>query len=146
MAVHFPIALLLSGWLFEVTGFFINRQIFHKTAFYLLVMGMLGTAGSWFVGRAAGSGMDDGALNKAMELHERAATLSLWLSITSVLIYAGIYIFKYNQYWLRTIAVVVFTGLAASIARTGYLGGQLVYKHGAGVELSLPDFQNPDEK
>jgi len=34
----------------------------------------------------------------------------------------------------------------SAILRTGYLGGQLVYKHGAGVELALPDFSNPDEK
>jgi hypothetical protein len=29
--------------------------------------------------------------------------------------------------------------LISSKARTGYLGGQLVFKHGAGIELALPD-------
>jgi uncharacterized membrane protein len=107
---------------------------------------MLGTVVSYLAGNAAGEGMEEGTLNKAMELHEQAATISLWLTIITALVYAGIYFLKFNKRWLKIIAVLLFTGVIASIARTGYLGGQLVYKHGAGVELALPDFSSPDEK
>jgi hypothetical protein len=37
----------------------------------------------------------------------------------------------------------LFTAVIGAIARTGDLGGQLVYKHGAGIKLELPDFSNP---
>lgn len=144
MLVHFPIALLIVGFLFEMISFIYKKEFFHQSAFYLLVLGMLGTVASYLAGQSAGEGMEEGALSKAMELHEQAATISLWLTIITALVYAGIFIFKYNKNWLKIMAVLLFAGVIVSIARTGYLGGQLVYKHGAGVELALPDFSNPD--
>lgn len=146
MVVHFPIALLLVGFLFETISFFYKKEFFRQSAFYLLMLGMLGTVVSYLAGNAAGEGMEEGPLNTAMELHEQAATISLWLTIITALVYAGVYFLKYNRSWLRIIAVSLFAGVIGSIARTGYLGGQLVYKHGAGVELALPDFSNPCEK
>jgi len=146
MAVHFPIALLITGFLFEIVSFFYKKQFFRQSALYLLVLGMLGVLISYIAGHAAGEGVEEGPLNKAMGLHEQAATISLWLTLITALLYAGIYFFKYNNNWLRIIATLLFAGVIGSIARTGYLGGQLVYKHGAGVELALPDFATPDEK
>ncbi len=34
--------------------------------------------------------------------------------------------------------ILLYTLLVVAVARTGYLGGQLVFSHGAGVELALP--------
>jgi uncharacterized membrane protein len=145
MAVHFPIALLLVGFLFEVISFFYKKDFFKLSAFYLLLLGTIGTIVSYFAGEAAGDGMEEGTLGKAIELHEQAATIALWLTIITALVYTIIHLLKYRKGWLRIIAVILFAGVIGSIARTGYLGGQLVYKHGAGVELALPDFSNPDE-
>ena len=84
-----------------------KKEFFRQSAFYLLILGMLGTVASYFAGTAAGGGMEAGALNKAMELHEQAATLSLWLSIITVLLYAGLHFSKYKRSWLRMIAVLM---------------------------------------
>lgn len=146
MVVHFPIALLMTAFLFEVVSFFYKKEFFHQSSFYLLMLGTLGTVAAYLAGNAAGEGMEEGPLNKAMELHEQAATIALWLTIITALLYAGIYFFKLNKGWLKIVCILLFTAVIGSIARTGYLGGQLVYKHGAGVELALPDFSSPDEK
>ena len=146
MAVHFPIALLIVGFLFELISFFYKKEFLRQSAFYLLILGMLGTVVAYLAGNAAGAGMEEGDLKNAMELHEQAATISLWLTIVTSLLYAVAFIFKHNTRWLRSIGVLLFAAVIASIARTGFLGGQLVYKHGAGVELALPDFSTPDEK
>ena len=146
MVVHFPIALLMVGFLSEWISIYFNKDVFRQFAFYLLILGTLGTIVSYLAGRAAGEGMDEGALNTAMELHEQAATISLWLTFTTSLVYVGIYKLNYNKAWLRIVGLLLFTSVIGSIARTGYLGGQLVYRHGAGVELVLPDFSNHDEK
>ena len=146
MLVHFPIALLIVAFLFEIISFFYKRAFFRQSAFYLLLSGMLGTVVSYLAGNAAGEGMNEGPLGKAMELHEQAATISIWLTIITALLYTGIYFLKYNRSWLRIIALLLFAAVVGSIGRTGYLGGQLVYKHAAGVELALPDFSNPEEK
>ena len=108
MAVHFPIALLIVGFLFEVISFFYKKEFFRQSAFYLLILGMLGTVVSYLAGNAAGEGMEEGALNKAMELHEQAATISLWLTIITALVYAGIYFLKYKKGWLRIICCITF--------------------------------------
>ena len=120
MVVHFPIALLLVGFLFEAISFFYKKEFFRQSAFFLLILGMLGTVVSYLVGNAAGEGIEEGSLKKAMELHEQAATISLWLTIVTALVYAGIYFLKYNKSWLRVIAVLLFTGVIGSIARAGY--------------------------
>ena len=107
------------------------------------MLGTLGTIASYLAGNAAGEGMEEGPLAKAMELHEQAATIAIWLTGFTAAVYLAITFFKYQKNWARFVSVVLFAGVIAAIARTGYLGGQLVYKHGAGVELALPDFSNP---
>ncbi|MGZ5254755.1 MAG: DUF2231 domain-containing protein [Flavitalea sp.] len=144
MVVHFPIALLFVGFTFEILSFFYKTDFYRKSAFYLLVLGTIGTIVSYFAGNAAGAGMEEGTLNKAMEMHEHAATFAFWLTIITSLVYVMTNYLKYKKGWLRIIGVLLFAGVMISITRTGYLGGQLVYKHGAGVELALPDFSSPE--
>ena len=98
------------------------------------------------MGNAAGEGMEEGTLGKAIALHEQAATIALWLTAFTALVYLAVFYFHFNKIWARMVSIILFAGVVGAIARTGYLGGQLVYKHGAGVELALPDFSNPDEK
>lgn len=140
MLVHFPIALLLVGFLSELVSSFYKKDFFRQTAFYLLILGTIGTIASYFAGRSAGDGMDEGSLGAAMELHEQAATVAVWLSVLTVLLYLAIYLFKFSKPWMRVAGVIVFLLLILAIGRTGYLGGQLVFKHGAGIELGLPEF------
>jgi uncharacterized membrane protein len=140
MLVHFPIALLVVAFVSEMVALFYKKEFLRQTAFYLLVLGTLGTLASYFSGKAAGDGMDEGSLGKAIEMHQQAATISLWLSILTVLLYLASYIFKYNKPWFRLVHLILFALLIGAIVRTGYLGGQLVFRHGAGIELGLPEF------
>lgn len=146
MAVHFPIALLLIGFFAEVLSLFMQQQFLRKAALCLLLAGALGTIASYLAGNAAGEGMEEGTLGKAIALHAQAATIALWLSVFTAFVYVALFYFRYNKNWARMVSIVLFAGVVGAIARTGYLGGQLVYKHGAGVELALPDFSSPDEK
>ena len=66
MAVHFPIALLITGFLSELASFIFKRSFFRQAAFYLLLLGTLGTIVSYLAGNAAGKGMEEGAMAKAM--------------------------------------------------------------------------------
>lgn len=142
MVVHFPIALLMVGFLSEVISFFYNQSFFRQAAFYLLQLGTIGIIASYLAGNAAGEGMEEGALGKAMHLHEQTATIALWLTIITAVVYLAAFIFKYDKNRTRIVGVILFAAVIGAMARTGYLGGQLVYKHGAGVELALPDFSN----
>ncbi len=142
MFIHFPIALLIVGFLSEVISLFSKKEFFKRGGFYLLILGSLGTIASYLSGNAAGEGIEEGPLKDVMELHEQAATITLWLTIITAVLYLTIFIFKYRQRWVKIVSVLLFAAVIGGIARTGYLGGQLVYKHGAGVQLALPDFSN----
>ena len=142
MFIHFPIALLIVGFLAEVISLFSKKEFFKWGGFYLLILGSLGTIASYLSGNAAGEGIEEGPLKDVMELHEQAATITLWLTIITAVVYLTIFIFQYRQRWVKIVSVLLFAAVIGGIARTGYLGGQLVYKHGAGVQLALPDFSN----
>jgi uncharacterized membrane protein len=148
MLIHFPIALLIVGFLFEVLSLIWKKDYLKQGAFYLLILGALGTLVSYLSGNAAGEGIEEGPLKNPLELHEQAASISLWLSLATAALYSIIIIAKFRKSWLKVISVVLFATVIGSIARTGYLGGQLVYKHGAGIQLGLPEFsqQNETEK
>jgi uncharacterized membrane protein len=70
MAINFPIALLCIGFLSEVIFLFFRREFFRQTAFYLLLLGALGSIAVYLSGNAAGEGIEEGVMGKAVELHE----------------------------------------------------------------------------
>ncbi len=145
MIIHFPIALLMVGFIFELITFRYRKLFFTQAAFCFLVLGTLGTIASYIAGKAAGDGIEEGALGKAIELHQRAGTITLWLSIATTFFYSVLFIRKINNTKIRMVGLILFAVVLGFISKTGYLGGQLVFKHGAGVELALPDFSNPDD-
>lgn len=145
MFIHFPIALLIIGFLFEMLSLIFKKDYFKKGAFYLLIFGAIGAIASYLSGNAAGEGIEEGSLKNPLELHEQAATISLWLTIATAAIYIVVAIIKYKKSWIRIIGTIFFAAVISSIAWTGYLGGQLVYKHGAGIHLALPDFSQQND-
>ncbi len=138
MIVHFPIALLIIGFLADLTGAITKKEFFNKAGFYLLILGTLGAVAGYISGDYAGDGVTEaGALGQALELHEHAAELSLWLMLGTALVRIAAVSFKKYTGVIKIIAMVLFFAGVLSIARTGYYGGELVFKHAAGVQLNL---------
>lgn len=140
LVIHFPIALLMVGFLSELIALFSKRLFFKQASFYLLILGTLGAIVAFASGSYAGDGMTDGMLQEPIELHEEAALVTLWLAIITTLFKSVIYYFNYKKAWAQWVVLVLFAVLVGAVARTGYLGGRLVFQHGAGIELVLPDF------
>lgn len=142
LVIHFPIALLMAGFLSELIALFSKNQFFKNASFYLLILGTLGAIVAYVSGSYAGDGMTDGLLQKPMELHENAALVTLLLAVITALIRVAMYFFNYKKTWAKWASFLLFGVLIGFLARTGYLGGQLVFKYGAGIELALPDFED----
>ncbi len=140
MLIHFPIALLVVGFLSELIAIFLKKDFFKNVAFYLLLLGSLGAIAAYVTGSYAGEGIEEGPLKIPMELHEQAALITIWLSIITALYNVLINFFKVQNVMAKWAGILLYTLLVVAVARTGYLGGQLVFSHGAGVELALPDF------
>ncbi len=136
--VHFPIALILTACAAELVGAFTRRPFFTKAALLLLVVGALGAVAAYITGDAAGDGVEKaGALKSALEAHEDAATFTLWVIIGIALVRSFLAYRKLIGGWLRWGVVVMLLVGVAAIGRTGYLGGELVFKHAAGVQMQF---------
>jgi len=142
MIIHFPIALIMVGFITEIISLFSKNIFFKNTALYLLILGSLGVVFAYFSGGYAGEGIEEGPLKNPMGLHEQAALISILLAVSTTLFKVVFFFFKQNTIWVKWVGILLFSALVGAVIRTGYLGGQLVYSHGAGVELALPDFNN----
>ena len=142
MIVHFPIALLIVGFVSELTGIISKKKLFTDTAFILLLTGGVGVVAAFFSGKYAGEGLiEAGTLKQALETHEDAAELAVWLTATAVIFRIVLAVIKKYSGMLRWVAVLLFFAAVLAIARTGFYGGELVFKHAAGVTLELGQLQ-----
>uniref|UniRef100_UPI00404AC9D0 DUF2231 domain-containing protein n=1 Tax=Flavobacterium sp. TaxID=239 RepID=UPI00404AC9D0 len=119
---------------------FSKKQFFKNVTLFLLITGTLGAIVAYISGSYAGDGLTDGILEEPLEVHEEAAFVTLLLAIIITVIKTGMYYFKYQKAWAKWTSFLLFAVLIGFLARTGFLGGELVFKHGAGIELALPDF------
>ncbi|MCF7817982.1 MAG: hypothetical protein K9M54_08880 [Kiritimatiellales bacterium] len=138
MIVHFPIALLLVGFMSDLIGLVTKKEFFNNSGFYLLILGMLGVEAAFLSGDYAGGGMPEtGAMGQALEIHASAAELTLWLMVGTAFVRIGAVLLKKYKGVVKAVAMLLFLVGVLSIARTGYYGGELVFKHAAGVQLDL---------
>lgn len=138
MIVHFPIALLIVGFLSEIAGLILKKNFFSNAAFYLLILGTVGVIAAYLSGEYAGDGIvETGTLKQALETHEDAALLSLWLMVGTAIVRIAFVLVKKYQGILKWLSFALFFIGVLSIARTGYYGGNLVFKHAAGVQINL---------
>ncbi len=151
MIVHFPIALLITGFIAELSGFLFKKELLSKGGFYLLILGSIGLIAAYFSGDHAGGGLSEsGMLKDALEDHKNAAVITMWITLIAAIFRTAIEFFRKYRVILRGIGLVLFLAGVLSLARTGYYGGDLVFKHAAGVQLNLGfeqfDNQNPEIK
>jgi uncharacterized membrane protein len=138
MIVHFPIALLITGFLADLIGISFKKEFFNNVGLLLLSLGVAGVAAAYLTGDRAGEGLTEaGALKMALEAHEAAAELTLWILAATILARGTLVLMRKYSGALRLIPLALFLIGILSIARTGYYGGELVFKHAAGVQLQL---------
>lgn len=137
--VHTPIALILFSLLFDLIGRFTDLDWWRKAAFAMLVFGVLGAGAAVLTGTASEEQAErQGVPHEAIEAHEAAGILTLWLGVAAVL-----------ARWLATrpgpargaigaLALVAHLLTAGALSVAGYRGGELVYEHGAAVKVAPP--------
>ncbi len=146
MIVHFPIALILVGFLFEVFGMLSKKEFYSKSAFLLLLLGAAGVIAAYITGNRAGDGLSEvGSLKQALESHEDSALVTVVLIGAVAAARIVMVATKRFSGALRWSAVALYFVGVLSIIRTGHLGGTLVYRHAAGVQLQIEDESSTEE-
>ena len=128
MLVHFPIALVMIGFLADLASLLIKKEIcLPKISFYLLILGTLGAFAAVLSGLIFTNEMS-GAAGEVRETHELLAfaTVSV-LTVTSIL--RIILLRKPDNKGLKLLAFILYAVAAVCVSLTGALGGTLVYNY-----------------
>ncbi len=139
--VHFPIALGLIGALAELVYLLIRRPWVRWFGPVLLTLALAGSGAAYFSGKAVGDKAEhQGVPEAAVDKHEESCLWALGaLGLATLLSWAVRPSGK--GLWLSTLVALAAAGLTLY---TGYLGGELVYVHGAGrVKASAQQGQPP---
>ncbi len=129
MLVHFPIALVVIGFIAELIYLFVKKEIcLTKTGYYLLIIGTLAALAAWLSGELFTSDMQ-GVAEQVRETHETFAIITLILLLITASIRTFIVIKKVDNKTLTGIAFILYALAALSVSLTGFFGGNLVYTY-----------------
>jgi uncharacterized membrane protein len=128
MIVHFPVALITAGFVFEVVSlFFKNEKCLSKTGFYLLVLGALAAIAAWSTGQLFTIEPTKGKIAEVFENHETGALITMLLMIIGAAFRIWLFVQKKEETQLKWVAFgLYFLGFAA-VTYTGFMGGTMVY-------------------
>jgi uncharacterized membrane protein len=143
LIVHFPIALIISAFVFAIIGLLYRRKFFKDLIFLNLIFGLFASVFAIYTGL-----MDEKQLvvsheiQEVLNTHKRNAyymctfllALTIWLGVR-----------KANMRFLEYSCWSAFLLIGAvSIGYQGYSGSTLVFKDGVGVKESPKPKESPD--
>ena len=129
MLVHFPIALVMFGFIIELASLIIKKELcLPKLSLYLLVTGTLATVVTWLSGELFTSEMS-GAAGSVKESHELFAFITMCLLIVTSVIRLMLAFGKKENSTLKWISFIMYGIAAITVSITGFFGGTLVYNY-----------------
>jgi uncharacterized membrane protein len=129
MLVHFPIALVMVGFLAEAVSLFLKKEAcLSKVGFYLLVIGTLAATVTWLSGFIFTSDMS-GAAGTIRETHELFASVTVCLLLITSVLRIVLLVKNIETYGLRWIAFALYGLASICVTITGFYGGTLVYNY-----------------
>jgi len=126
MAVHFPIALIMIGFIVDLVSMFRRKDpCLSKTGYYLEIFGMIGAiiafgTGYYFTAELSG------AAGEARAEHKLFATLTLVFIILATIFRVLIVYLKKEKTYLSWVALCLYLCAFIFVIYTGHLGGMLM--------------------
>ena len=129
MLVHFPIALVIFGFLAEIAFLYFKKEVsLSKMGYYLLIIGTLSAIVAWLTGNFFTSELE-GAVGKIKDTHELFASMTLGLLIVTSIFRSILLILKNNNSALNFLSIGMYGLAVITLSITGYLGGSMVYNY-----------------
>ena len=129
MLVHFPIALVVFGFIAQIAALYFKKEIYlSRMGFFLLIFGTLSAVAAWLTGTLFTAEME-GAAGAIKEMHEQAAMITLVTLLVTSVLRIVLQVKKTENENLKWVALVLYGVAAISVSVTGYYGGTLVYNY-----------------
>lgn len=145
--VHFPIVLLLLGAAVALAAAFTRRWHLPVIAAVLLGLGALGTLAAGATGEEDEELITETPAREAvLDQHEDWAERTQVAAVIGALLAIGAALasrWPVTARWLGVLTALGSFAAAVCVAATGHYGGQLVYRHGAGVTVTSSGTDNP---
>jgi uncharacterized membrane protein len=134
MIVHFPVALILVGFLADVVFLFFKKEkCLSKTGLYLMVLGTLGAGAAFLSGHVFTTEPTDGAMVNIFEQHETLALVTLLIMAIGTIIRIFVQVYKKEQPFFQWLVFGLYFMGAISVGITGFLGGTMVMDYMMGL-------------
>ncbi|HRI48485.1 MAG TPA: hypothetical protein PK559_15370 [Ignavibacteriaceae bacterium] len=149
--VHFPIALLMTYTLFEIIGTLFKKEVFTKSAYFLLLLGVIGAIVAAQTGEQAESVFENwtSASGNLLEEHEKYANITIWyFAILLVLRTLFVIYVDVKKKFIEKSAVLKFVFVLLALLGcyfvylTGEYGGKMVYDHGVGTKPMIEEVED----
>ncbi|UCC79162.1 MAG: DUF2231 domain-containing protein [Candidatus Zixiibacteriota bacterium] len=134
LIVHFPIALIIVVFILDLLGAMSRQKSLVSAANILSIFAALGAVAAVVTGLIAEESVwRTEQAGELIELHETIGFAVLGVALVSLIFRPAIKK-KKSKSSLLWVAVVISLAAAVLVGYEGYLGGEMVYLHGAGVE------------
>jgi uncharacterized membrane protein len=140
--VHFPIVLILLGTLVALIAIFVRRWHLAWIAAGLLTFGAIGSIAAASTGNSEKevvgemNASADQTLDQHEEWGERTRNAAIVAALLAIGAAASLRRFRNLARTASVITACAALGASYCVAVTGHYGGQLVYKHGAGINTA----------
>lgn len=135
MLVHFPIALAFLMLAFDLASLAFRKAAFAQAALYTHAFVAVSAVAAYLSGEGAEEAAERlPGVEALLERHEDLGKLLMALAVATFAVRG----FLAVKRWLEPVGARALLGamslaLCLVVGATGYAGGELVYKHGAGV-------------
>jgi uncharacterized membrane protein len=129
MLVHFPIALVVFGFVADFASLIFKKEAcLSKAGFYLLIIGTLSALLAVLTGVFLTSDMS-GSAGEVKGTHELIAFITLGLLTLTSALRIFILVKKRENTKLKWLAFFLYALAVISVSLTGFYGGTLVYNY-----------------
>lgn len=129
MLVHFPIALVVLGFVAEVSSLFFKKEAcLSKTGFYLLLVGTLSALVALLTGVLFTAEMS-GSAGEVKETHELFAWITLGLLVATSALRIFLKAKNLEDSKMKWVDFGLYALATISVSLTGFFGGNLVYSY-----------------
>jgi uncharacterized membrane protein len=130
MIVHFPVALILAGFLADVIFLFYRKEkCLSKTGFYLMILGTVAAACAFLTGQLFTSEPEEGEVVKVFHRHETGALITMLIMGIASIVRIYLVAVKREETSLKWVVFFLYLVGAASVSFTGFMGGTMVFNY-----------------
>ncbi len=134
--VHFAIALILTGVLFDILGFVFRKESLKHAGFWTILFGVFAVWGAMFTGHEAEELVEDAIKGtvayEILEQHEEIGEILPWIVTVLGIIRTFLHLRPNNKIFIIYLLAGIL--VAGAVGYQGRIGGKLVFEHGVGTK------------